>query len=192
MPITLPYNYTDYNIISVDPGLNNFGVCIININDNTVKSIKAFTLKNDSLKDNVNLLNENNTERIVKLYKLKNTFLNILQHHNPILVISESPFFNPTRPSAFSSLTQVIQIIQMVCYEHNNNISFNTIEPLLVKKTVNAGMTSNKLNVKDAIKNITVIMNSLLNNIELLDEHSIDAIAIGYSFIKLNISDINL
>ena len=87
---------------------------------------------------------------------------------------------------AYGALLEVLTIIHSAILEYNYGILFKKIEPLLVKKCVGAGTMKGKLDVKACIKKIPIVMNVLVNDIEHLDEHAIDAIAIGYSFLKLS------
>lgn len=194
MPIVAPKSYDSFNIIGIDPSVNNFGISIYSIDylSRKINSIEAFTLKNQRLYDNSTLDEDLYSDRNIKIYKLKNHFINILANINPSLVICESPFYNPSMPNAYASLVQIIQTIQFACLEYNNNIYFSTIEPLLVKKTIGAGMTTGKIDVKDSVLRNELIMSKIINNVIELDEHSIDAIAIAYSFLKINnVIDLN-
>jgi len=186
--LILPNNYTPFNIMAVDPGLNNTGISIytLNCNDRSIIAIDAFTLKNDKLNDNSGLDSDVHLDRIIKSYKLKNHLINVLHYVKPLIVICESPFYNHFRPSAYASLLQIIQFIQTTVIEYNPNVIFHTLEPLLIKKIIGAGMVTGKIDVKKAVTSRGDIMDKLICNIELLDEHSIDAIAIGYSFLKLS------
>lgn len=186
MPIILPSSYNRFTIIGIDPGVNNFGISIYNMNNNEIIDINAFTLINAKIKDLSGLNEETNSDRIIKIRKIQEHFKNILYTVNPILVVCESPFYNPSMPNAYASLVQIIEAIQLTCIEFNNNIIFTLIEPLLMKKTIGAGMMTGKIDVKLSVTNTKNIMEKLLVDINILDEHSIDAIAITYSYLKIN------
>lgn len=185
MHLVVPQQYNIYKIMAVDPGLNRAGVAIFDINysNRQILAIDAFTLRNERLKDDTGLDEELYSERIIKLYKLKNTFYRILDEVRPANVISESAFYNPGMPMAHASLTETIRTIHAAVMEFNVNIQFNRVEPLLVKKTIGANMFKGKSPMKDAVMDKPELISVLRQNIETLDEHAIDAIAIGYTFL---------
>jgi Holliday junction resolvasome RuvABC endonuclease subunit len=186
MYLMVPEHFKIYRIIGIDPGLNNLGVAIFDIDysTRTIVRIEAFTLINDKLIDNTGLDEEHYSERNIKLYKLKDNLQSSLKYIKPCMIACESPFYSSFRPTAYAALVEVIRIIQLAILEYNSNVPFYTVEPLLVKKQVGAGMTKGKQDVKSAIMNKPDLINVLVNDINSLDEHSIDAIAVGYTFLK--------
>lgn len=191
MKLFIPPIYNNYNIVSIDPGLNNLGIAIFNMKSTTssdlfndVNTIEAFTLKNDKLKDPAYITNDICSDRYIKLAKIQEAMNYILNRYRPNQVLCESPFFNRLRPSAYASLVEVINTIQYCIYQYNTNVYFKTVEPLLVKKRVGAGYVNGKQDMKTAIMNKPEIISKLKNDVNLLDEHAIDAIAIGYGYLK--------
>lgn len=187
MSIVTPDTFQRYRILSIDPGLNNTGCSIYEIehSQSGILNIQSFTLQNDKLKNNIPLDLEFYPERMVKLYKLKQALTEVIMHYQPALVVCESPFYNRFRPMAYGALLEVLSIIQSSLLSFNINIPFYTVEPLLIKKTVGAGMMKGKLDVKEAVRRIPSIMNVLQNSLDDLDEHAIDSIAVGYTFLKV-------
>jgi len=186
MSLIVPRGFMTYKILGIDPGLNNTGLAIFDIDYATrsILSIETITLVNEKLLDRNELNPETSMERISKLYRLKNAFKEMLQHISPCIVACESPFYNRFRPSAYSSLIETICYLHTAVIELNPNIIFETIEPLLVKKIVGAGATKGKVDVKHSVISNHVLISALKQNIELLDEHSIDAIAVGYAYLQ--------
>lgn len=186
MSLMVPEHFKIYKIVGIDPGLNNLGVAIFDLDYSTrsIVKIEAFTLVNDKLIDDTGLDEESYSERAIKLYKLRNTLHTVMTNIKPCMVACESPFYSSFRPTAYAALVEVIRIIQLAIMDYNNNIPFYTVEPLLVKKNVGAGMTKGKLDVKNAVMNKPELINVLVNDINTLDEHSIDAIAVGYTFLR--------
>lgn len=188
MSLILSDKYHRINLLAIDPGLNNTGIAIyeIDYHTKTILKIEAFTIAVEKLRNTTGLADEDFAERLIKLLKLKSSILNVLANTSPCIVAIEAPFYNRFRPMAYGALVEVLSVIQSAVLEYNYGILFRKVEPLLVKKCVGAGMMKGKLDVKASVKNIPVVMNSLVNDIECLDEHAIDAIAIGYSFLKLS------
>lgn len=186
MPIIIPDKFNIYKIIGIDPGINNTGVSIVEIeyNTNTIRRISAFTIHPVKLPNLTGLDYYNHSSRTITLYKLKGELYRVFTEIEPSLVICESPFFNRLCPMAYGSLLEVVSAIRDVVISLNKNIPFNTIEPLLVKKVVGAGMVAGKADIKTKISNLPAITDVLIQDINTLDEHSLDAIAVAYAFIS--------
>jgi len=190
--LQIPETYYGYNILAIDPGLNNTGVAVYTINENyesnlinKISNIEVFTFITKKLLSSENINLDIHTERLEKLIALKQAMQYTLNIYKPVLVVCESPFFNSLRPSAYSSLVETISYIQSSIFEYNPNIYFTTVEPLLVKKRVGAGYVNGKHDMRVAVTQNTELQYILRNiDITMLDEHSIDAVAIGYGFLK--------
>lgn len=187
MSLIVPNHYQHVKIMAIDPGLNNTGIAVFELDygSRSIVAIEPFTLVVQKLANTTGLDDELYSDRNIKLYKLRDNFRQVLANINPFAIVCESPFFNPLRPMAYASLVEVLAIIQNAIIEHNNNITFNTIAPKSAKKVIGSGMDTGKLDVRAAVMRHNDIMSVLRNDINMLDEHSIDAIAVGYSFLKL-------
>ena len=182
-----PEHYNCYKLLAIDPGVNNCGLAVFDIDykTNKIMSVDANTVISAKLNDTTSLYEDLYSERTIKLYKLMNRISEVVDNVNPAIVVCESPFYNRLRPMAYGSLLEVLNSIHSVVINYNNNIPFFTVEPLLVKKTVGAGMQTGKLDVKESIGRIETIMSNLIPDLDGLDEHSVDAMAVGYTYLKL-------
>lgn len=171
--------------IAIDPGLNNTGIAVFDIQVEPFKLllIQAETLKADRLVDDSGLDDEDFIERHHKRYKLCNAFRKILEYHQPNIVVSESPFFDRRKPSSFAVLTEVITSLFDTVVEYSPLVRFSLVEPLLVKKTLGVAGQKGKDVVREAMAKQTEILKVLSDPLEQLDEHSIDAIGVGYTWI---------
>lgn len=188
MPLHTENYFNKFNLLAIDPGLNNTGLAIFEIDyyNRKIISIQANTIITDKVINKTGLTDEEFPDRLIKLMKLKQSLRFALMNSNPCIVACEAPFFNRFRPNAYGALVEVMNTIQMTILDHNHGILFYKVEPLLVKKCVGAGSMKGKLDVKACVSNIPEITNVLLSDINSLDEHSIDAIAVGYSYLKLS------
>ena len=186
MQLIIPDTYSVYKVLGIDPGLNNTGIAIFTIDcvSNSILNIDAFTLINDKLSDYTGLDEEQYTERTIKLYKLQEAVNHVLAFNNPIAVGCEAPFYNRFRPMAYGALLEVVNNIFASIIKYNPNILFHLLEPLLVKKIVGAGFMKGKISVKESVAKIPELVNVTSQDLNTLDEHSIDAIAVGYSMLK--------
>jgi Holliday junction resolvasome RuvABC endonuclease subunit len=177
--------------MSLDPGLSNTGVATFDIDFTTGKilRIEAFTLTNNKLADDTGLDDEIHQERAIKLMKLKQALQFVLENTTPVDVACEAPFYNPLMPMAYGVLVEVVSHLFHAVVEFNPNIQFTQYPPMTVKKSVGAKAAKKdtekgKNMVKEALLQIPEIMSVLVTDIELLSEHAIDAIAVGYTHMK--------
>ena len=185
--LVIPENYRESKLMSIDPGLNSTGVSIWTLDffNFEIKEIEAFTLCNNKLRSASFFDDYRFTDRKIKLERLSKAIRYLTTQYAPNQVACESPFFNRLMPVAYGSLTETLTTIKESIYETNPNITFTLLEPLLVKKTVGAGFTKGKVDVKLSVSKISEIMDNLISDYSDLDEHSIDSLAIGYTFLKL-------
>lgn len=186
MPLHLPYCYYTYKLLAIDPGNTHTGFAIFDIESQTgsVIKIEAFTVNLDKLDNVLGLDEEIVPDRVIRQYKLKHVIMYYLNLLKPITVIYESPFYNRFRPTAYGPLMELMGVSRSAVLEFNQNIPFITVEPLLVKKAIGTKSIKGKISVKEAIFNNPDIVNVIASNLNDLDEHSLDAIAVGYAYLK--------
>ena len=192
MALNIPDSFSAYRIMGIDPGLNNTGVAVLDIDavNNKITSIEAFTLINDKLLDRTGLEEATHSERLIKLYKLKQALQNVLAYVDPVWIACEAPFYNRFRPTAYAPLVEVVGMLNAASLEYNPNIGFTLFPPLTVKKLVGARSVKNdtvkgKIEVSQAIAMIPEIMDVLKTPLGSMSEHAIDSIAVGYTWFKL-------
>lgn len=175
----------EITLMAIDPGLNNIGVAIyfISLNPNRINKIIAFTLKATKVVDSSGLDEELLSEQFIKRQKMTNAVKQIAEQYMPDIFVSESPFFNHKTPGSFAILTEVISSCFDKVIEIDPNTVIATLEPKYVKKLFGIAKEIGKEVVKDAVSRFTIITDSLEGNLEALDEHSVDAIAIGYTYL---------
>lgn len=196
--LNIPEQYKKYKLIGVDPGLNFTGISefIIDSSTNEILDLSAFTLIVEKLPDYSFLYDENYDQRQLKLYKLKTLFKNIILEKQPNVVCCEAPFYNRFRPMAYGALLETVSVLRSAVLECNINIEFHMVEPLLVKKTIGVKIMKGKNNVEEALEQIDELKKFITRDIYnsnnfsssglcVLDEHSRDAIGVGYTYLKL-------
>lgn len=95
-------------------------------------------------------------------------------------VTSESPYMGRF-PTAFAALTECMYGIRSGCYEYNKEMSFVIFDPSTIKVNVGvSGKSGDKSKMTEAVRKLA----SKFVDIDKLDEHSIDAIAVGYTYYK--------
>lgn len=167
-------------IISIDPGINNCGISILDIDDNfrvvltsLVKNARKFT-------DDEKIIEAKCGNRAVKILAILNRVKEYLKEYRVTSIILEAPFYNALTPMAYGSILEVIFSIKYdIILKYN--LDFKLIEPLLVKKL----FTNKSLASKELIKQFLITKKEnkdiLMDiDVESISEHEIDAIAIGY------------
>jgi Holliday junction resolvasome RuvABC endonuclease subunit len=189
MSLAIPDSYSNrYNILSIDPGSNYLGIAIITINptNNTIINIYAFSIAVEHLLITEYHQDDIDNNRHNKMSKIKNEILRILDFYKPLAVICETPFFNRLRPGAFAPLVEVLYVLKDSVLLYNSLVPFITAEPSIIKKAIGAGHICGKDEVKETLYKNKEIQDVLANDFNLLDEHAIDAIAVGYTYFKSN------
>jgi Holliday junction resolvasome RuvABC endonuclease subunit len=188
----MPEDFRVYRFIGIDPGLNEAGVAIYDVDyeSSQILNIEALTLINNHLPDKTGFNLEWMDERTWKLQKMKDAFSHILRNTRPVVVACEAPFFSALRPTAFAPLVEVVNMFRAAVMEYNSNIWFEQYPPLTVKQAIGARSIKNdteegKKEVSRALSQIPEIMDALvLTPLHTLSQHAADGTAVGYTAIK--------
>lgn len=185
MYLEVPEGYGIINMISIDPGSNTCGVAIYELDtgNKKINSIQAFTIEVERLNDNSGLHLDISTDRFIKILKLCSCIKTIIENSNACIVVSEAPFFNRFMPMAYGSLLEIVSSINRTVHETGNQIVFTSYAPQQVKMSLNAAGMKGKDIIKEKLKDIPEVYSKIIGEYNLLDEHSIDAIAVGYTFL---------
>lgn len=187
MSLHVPEHFKIFRVMGFDPGLVNAGVSIIDVDYTTKRlvSVTAFTLIPARLDTYQNVYPGIDDSPINRIYRLTAAFRYLLEFYNPCAVASEDAFYHPKMPNAYGVLRDVIMAVRNETHSYNYNIPFVLIEPRAVKKVVGAGIdgVDKKQLVKEAIRRKAEIMSVMQVDLNLLDQHAIDAIAVAYSML---------
>jgi Holliday junction resolvasome RuvABC endonuclease subunit len=181
-------NHSDViRLISIDPGTYKLGVAIYEINliDRSILSLEADTWMIEKL-DRITYIEEFDCDDLeVRLLKIRDHLSFVLADFDPHTVVIERPFFNRFKPAAYGAVVRVLETICVTCFAYNNNIQFKCISPHEVKKEVSAQFSGDKEKIKLGLKKKDDIKHlPIYNKLDSLGPDTIDAIAIGYSYIK--------
>ena len=185
MHLEIPEDYGIVNMVSIDPGSNTCGMAVYELDTSTrtINSIMAFTIHVEKLNDNSGLHLDLATDRFVKILKLCNVIKNIIESTNARIVVSEAPFFNKLMPMAYGSLLEIVSSINRTVHETGNEIIFTSYAPQQVKMSLSAAGIKGKDVIKEKLMEVPEVYSKIVGDYDLLDEHSIDAIAVGYTFL---------
>ena len=170
----------DMRILAIDPGTTNTGIAIIDIDANLqlhlifAETIDAILLS-QQYKDIAYLYGI----RQAKIHAIATQIKYICTLYTPDVVISEAPFYSPTRPNAFAALVETITTIRCYVRQVFPYIDFSTIDPSTVKKNMGvSGISGDKSLMLKAVKLQRLSYENSVN-LDSLDEHAIDAISVG-------------
>lgn len=183
------YKYSnDFTVLSIDPGLYNCGTAILNTNRvNEKKIIFVETIYTQKLLHLVRDVEYKYGTKTAREILIINQLCKLVDFYDINLIVSESAFINPSRPAAYGALVEVITAIKLRV-AIIKNIPFISIAPSIIKNTMGvAGGSKDKLLMKYALKQFEIegkVINEKKINLDLLDEHSIDAVCIGLSYLN--------
>jgi len=180
----------EIRIVGIDPGSINLGFAsvVYDIKEKKIKHAKAWSIKSDKIIGDDRIAENQHSERFLRIQAQKKNLLRLLKFYNPSVVCCETPFFNMLRPSAFAPLVEILFSIRETCFYYNPTIPFIGVEPKLVKRTFGAGANADK----NAMKNRIIEIKDefyMEQDMDKLDEHSIDALAIVFTYINIHLKD---
>ena len=170
-----------FTFIGIDPGTTNIGISIwtIDIDSLNILDVKAYTFNTMNILYRDQELEMSHGTRFSRLITLRKEFASVLRQIKPISVACESPFYFSKRPGAFAPLVEVLYILKCAVFDYDQTVPFITYDPSSIKNSIGALGNANKELVKNTMMDLTTIPLSG-EYIQTLDEHSIDAIAVGY------------
>lgn len=174
-------------IVAIDPGTDTMGTAVVELHTRTlvVRVLDAQTfVARRSMRyfGGYQMIEEMHGDRHARLMTHADAISRHLQHWYPHSVACESPFMG-NRPQAFEALTECVNVIRLAVFNHDPTLAFVSITPPQAKKTVGASF-------KGADKNdVRVGVAALIQQgaisyeanvpFDRIDEHSVDALAVG-------------
>jgi Holliday junction resolvasome RuvABC endonuclease subunit len=166
-----------FKLIAIDPG-NNIGISIYTLKNITfeIVDIQTFTIiLENRIPDYVF------DKMFYKLQILNSVVMDLAAIHRPLAVGIELPFLNSRFPKAVMQLSQYVSVIEAAFYNVDPFIKFFKYPPKYIKAVGSGKGNADKNDMLKAVNN-----NNELNihvNPNLLSEHEVDAILIGYTAI---------
>ncbi|MNC48572.1 Crossover junction endodeoxyribonuclease RuvC [compost metagenome] len=182
---TLPESNEPLRVLSIDPGSYNTGIAHWHWDIGTTQydMVNAYTLKFPDSDKRYNKIREMGTDRIARLYHLDDSLGDILEEFRPHMVICESNY-KGRFADAYATLVECVAVIRNVLYRYDPTMPLLMVDPMSAKKAAGVvGKFKDKMDVTRALKKRTDIVWGV--DIDTLDEHSVDAVAIGYHLMQL-------
>lgn len=170
------------NLLSIDPGFTNLGICVstLDYTNQTMHVHGVDTVPISKLVAKSPLTDYLNTS-IIASQIVTDVVTDFCMRYDIDVVIVESAYLNRF-PQAYASLTMCLNAIGVAIGHYDIDIGFYTLDPATIKVANGvSGGSSNKDDMSASIiKNKNIVLPSLTNS---LDEHSWDAIGIGYAYL---------
>lgn len=182
--LTMPINASsEVTIIGIDPGSSRLGLSILRFSaewPHNILSTEALTFAADRMTNKESWISENFGHRVDRIQWLENEIYAVLVHVKPIHVGVESPFINALRPAAYGALVEVIGAIRRAVMRYSLWTSLSFVDPPTAKKAIGAPGNAKKEQMYERLMAIAPTLNFVgPKPIYLLDEHSVDSIAIA-------------
>lgn len=184
----LPYPESPepFRLVAIDPGVDNMGVSLFedHMDGRNVYLLNdCYTFSPKVNASGYRGITDFHDGRISRLFQIADHLRNLLHTYQPHGFIIEGNYYGRFA-DAFAALTECVLIARTVLFEYDPFMPLSVVDPTTAKKSV--GMQrikgTNKDDVKDALKLIKDI--TWLVDIDSLDQHSIDSVAIGYHYLK--------
>lgn len=184
----LPYptDPTPFRMVGLDPGSDTLGAACLDLELGTrrVTIVEARTFSGTQLARAYRHVQEVHGDRAARLMAHEDNLYSYFCYTQPHNVACEAPFLSRF-PQAFATLTLCVENIRRSLYRYHPFLPLVTIDPPTVKLSVGVrGRGTTKDDVKVGLKRVIAagqILNSYDIDIDALDEHSIDAIAVAYT-----------
>lgn len=177
---------TTFNLIGLDPGSNTFGIALLNVDIASLRIVSsaAWTIVGERLVGKDSWAEELHGARFSRLKAIEENLLNLFNHYQPLIVVSESPFINNRFPQAGIALTEVICSVRRAVTLYDMWKELYMIPPSSVKNAIGASGNGNKDIVKESIIKVQELVGVCEMSVSELDEHSVDALAVAYALLQ--------
>jgi hypothetical protein len=169
-------------MIGIDPGSMKLGLAVLwfDVTTMTIVKTESRTVRVDKMvKDNP--LVETMGELFARLYKLQHMLTGYFNAIQPVMIATETPYYNPRRPSAYGPLVKVITMIEEAVVKYNPEMGLTYIAPSTVKARVNANtLVRDKDNVIECVRNLPDLFYDGEIPFDQLDDNGADGLAIVY------------
>lgn len=178
--LRMPENSEPFKILSLDPGSSHLGVAILHdlLDGSDVTIDDSFTVHLKDTCPEYAELGDLHGNRVIRLMQLGDAVLNLVRTHRPHAVIVEANYLGRFA-TAFAALVECVAMVRSAVYMYDPFMPLYQVDPSTAK--INAGMERIKGTDKEDVRRAMRKRKGVAWNVNLeeLDEHSVDACAIG-------------
>tara|TARA_B100000700_G_scaffold208593_1_gene229308 strand:- start:58342 stop:58971 length:630 start_codon:yes stop_codon:yes gene_type:complete len=188
--LELPDNGDVLRILGIDPGTQTLGTAVLDLDLKTydIRIVHCETYKADHLAKfdpRFQDISQAHGDLAMRLIAHKENLRSLMEHMVIDELVAESSFMH-MRAHAFEALVRCMESIRLAAWEYDMSMPVHKVTPQGAKAAVGAagkgkGKDAVKVGIKKLLKdNSKQLYYEAPKDFEQLDEHSIDAIAIGY------------
>lgn len=179
----VPTHETTFRILAIDPGTDTLGTAVLDVDltCGRVSLVAAQTFSGASGAAYYPDVGDTHGNRSAKLYSHEQNLGALFRHFQPHNVTCEAPYMGRF-PQAFEALVECRSSIRRALYNYDPTMPLEMVDPptakLAVGTVLKRGM--DKGAVRAAILQLSNLYNATGRSVAVMDEHTIDAIAVGY------------
>lgn len=177
-----------FRMVSIDPGTTTLGIAVSEFDDDLSRMVvvDAMTIRGDILAKRYNpeyILRHG--DRNARLIALRGALKRYFDTWLPTVICSEAAYLGRSA-QAYAALIEAVSMIRYACELYDPSIRLETFTPSEVKVGVGVGGRSgDKELMRAALEKVEDLWIQV--PLDSLDEHAIDAIAVGYVKFMTNI-----
>lgn len=172
-------------LLAIDPGTKMMGISVFELQSSpcgfTGKVVHSSTVNIELMahhKHRYSIADEHG-ERLAKIECCKEIINSFLQAWGIRFVVSETPYMGRF-PQAFGALVECMLAMKQAVLYYDNTIVFDGIDPSSVKNAVGvSGKSGDKNLMLKAVQRLVPYVDT-----NCLDEHAIDSIAVGITWVS--------
>lgn len=177
-------------VIGIDPGSSKLGYGVIEYNTITSEIIRSYcgTIVAERFIVEEDLQATIRGAANQRIRVLAERIKNLVEHVQPVMMGMETPFFNPTKPSAFAVLCLVMNMVEDAWGSFNPYVPIAKATPSVVKNGVGVKGGQGKDPVREAVLKLDLRYCDDMP----LDKHgpdAIDGLAVAYTVYKGMLKD---
>lgn len=164
------------SFIAIDPGGYQLGVAVYEFDPSTLELNVPHvgTFKPERHTSTIEYLEEIHGGRYTRMTAIEDHLSRLLDHYKPLWVVIETPYLGRL-PQAFEALLDCVGAVRRAILKHDYLVPLYEVTPSQAKAGVGSKDSS-----KEAVA-LAVSELGLLPDVKHLDEHSTDAMAVGYT-----------
>lgn len=182
--LKLPVGDVPFKVMGVDPGTTTMGVSFLTWDMVSRYFIveDAFTITAKPNDPHYESISEIHGNRMARIKAHEETILRLLTDNRPAAVISESPFMGRF-PQSYMALVECVLCIRNGVLAYDRHMPLYSVDPTTAKQSAGMKVTrkSDKEDVRIALRSRTDLRWGV--DLESLDEHSVDAVAVGLHYL---------
>lgn len=192
-----PQDLQPWRIVCCDPGTDTTGVGTLELDLKTlVTSVgEVHTFRGSQLQRLFPTVSRVHGDRHARLMAHEENLYQFLHYARPHSVITEGPYMGRF-PAAFAALTECVSAIRSAVVRYDWFMPLHVIDPSSVKKHMKVkGTSGDKSAMQRALKALlddpkVPFINPSNIDIDSLDEHSVDALCVGWYHVNVLLNDL--